>query len=86
MDEQSGEITVASDLSKLMKEKLEVLDVQVHYIKHVTSNISNFQLKVSAIDAGTPVKSSVKTMKLRIKDVNNHSPQFDEVCCQMATL
>lgn len=63
VDEYTGEITVASDLSLLMKEKQEVLEIQ---------------LKVSAIDAGTPIKSATKTMKLRIKDVNNHSPQFDE--------
>lgn len=63
VDEHSGEVTVASDLTLLMKEKQEVVE---------------YQLKVSAIDAGNPVKSATKTMKLRIKDVNNHSPQFDE--------
>lgn len=63
VDEHSGEITVASDLSLLMKEKQEVVEIQ---------------LKVSAIDAGSLTKSATKTMKLRIKDVNNHSPQFDE--------
>ncbi|EGT52030.1 hypothetical protein CAEBREN_12407 [Caenorhabditis brenneri] len=63
VDEYTGEITVASDLFLLMKEKQEVVEIQ---------------LKVSAIDAGTPIKSATKTMKLRIKDVNNHSPQFDE--------
>ncbi|UMM23352.1 hypothetical protein L5515_004116 [Caenorhabditis briggsae] len=63
VDEQSGEITVASDLTLLMKEKQKVVEIQV---------------KVSAVDAGTPVKSATRTMKLRIKDVNNHSPHFDE--------
>lgn len=63
VDEHSGEITVASDLSLMMKEKQDVVEIQ---------------MKVSAIDAGSPVKFSTKTMKLRVKDVNNHSPQFDE--------
>uniref|UniRef100_A0A1I7T8F5 Cadherin domain-containing protein n=1 Tax=Caenorhabditis tropicalis TaxID=1561998 RepID=A0A1I7T8F5_9PELO len=63
VDEQSGEITVASDLTLLMKEKSEFAEVQV---------------KISAIDAGNPAKLVTKTMKLRITDVNNHSPLFDE--------
>ncbi|CAI2349826.1 unnamed protein product [Caenorhabditis sp. 36 PRJEB53466] len=62
-NELTGEVTVASDLSLLMKEKQE---------------IAEFQLQIGATDSGTPPKMVHKTIKLRIKDVNNHPPQFDE--------
>lgn len=59
---------MASDLTKVMKPKAEFVDVE---------------LRVTATDSGDPAKTSVKNMKLRIKDVNNNPPIFSEPSYQL---
>uniref|UniRef100_A0A8R1DPU5 Uncharacterized protein n=1 Tax=Caenorhabditis japonica TaxID=281687 RepID=A0A8R1DPU5_CAEJA len=63
IDINNGVVSIASDLSLLMRENMETMDLDV---------------QISATDAGTPPKSCSKTLKLRVIDVNNHSPQFEE--------
>nr|ACI49172.1 hypothetical protein Csp3_JD01.004 [Caenorhabditis angaria] len=63
INETSGHVWIASNLTKLLKESQKSAD---------------FLLKVTAEDAGNPRKFAEKMLKLRILDVNNHAPQFDQ--------
>ncbi|KIH54064.1 cadherin domain protein, partial [Ancylostoma duodenale] len=64
IEPETGVIRVAGDLTELLRPGVTVLSRDV---------------EISASDEGSPRKSSKKTVKIRIEDVNNHAPQFQEV-------
>ncbi|KIH44660.1 cadherin domain protein, partial [Ancylostoma duodenale] len=64
IEPETGVIRVAGDLTELLKPEVTVL---------------NRDVEITASDEGSPRKTSKKTVKIRIEDVNNHAPQFQEV-------
>lgn len=64
IEAETGVIRVAGDLTELLMPGVTVL---------------NHDVEITASDEGSPRKTSKKTVKIRIEDVNNHAPQFQEV-------
>ncbi|KAK6741188.1 hypothetical protein RB195_009193 [Necator americanus] len=63
IDPESGVIRVAGDLTELLTPGMTILTREI---------------EITASDEGSPRKTSKKAVKILIKDVNNHAPQFQE--------